>query len=102
MATGLVGATGLAIDDRTGTIAVAEMFGGADGTGQVSVIPPFARTPVASIPVVSPAAIELHDGRLYLTHNAAVFADDAPPEPGKLSVVDLSWRGHHRMHSDDE
>jgi hypothetical protein len=98
VATGLVGATGLAIDDRTGTIIVAEMFGGADGTGQVSVIPSFAGAAVASFPVVSPAAIELRDGKVYLTHNAAVFPENAPPEPGKLSVVNVSWRGHHRMH----
>ncbi|MCU1446766.1 ScyD/ScyE family protein [Cryobacterium sp.] len=99
VATGFVGATGLAIDDRTGTIIVAEMFGGADGTGQVSVVLPSASTAVASFPVVSPAAIELSDGKVYLTHNAAIFAENAPPEPGKLSVVNVSWRGHHRMHN---
>ncbi|MET0954726.1 MAG: ScyD/ScyE family protein [Cryobacterium sp.] len=101
VATGFVGATGLAIDDRTGTIAVAEMFGGASGTGQVSVVPPFASTAIASFPVVSPAAIELRNGSVYLTHNAAVFGPEGP-EPGNLSVVDLSWRGHHRMHTWDD
>ena len=100
VATGFVGATGLAIDKRTGTIAVAEMFGGAEGTGQVSVVRPDTDTASTSIPVVSPAAIELRNGRLYLTHNAAVFGPDGP-EPGDLSVVKLSGKGHHRMHDSD-
>ena len=102
VATGFAGATGLAVDDRSGTIIVAEMFGGADGTGQVSVVPPFASTAVASFPVVSPAAIELRDGTVYLTHNAAVFDETGAPEPASLSVVNVSWRGHHRMHHHGE
>lgn len=101
VATGLVGATGLAIDDRTGTIAVAEMFGGPEGTGQVSVILPFTDRVAKSIPVVSPAAIELQKGKVYLTRNAAVFGPEGP-EPGELAVVQVSLAGHHRMqHSHD-
>lgn len=100
VATGFVGATGLAIDNKTGTIAVVEMFGGADGTGQVSVILSGTDTAATSIPVVSPAAIEVKNGRVYLTHNAAVFGPDGP-EPGLLSVVKSSWKGYHRMHDSD-
>ena len=100
VATGFVGATGLAIDKRTGTIAVAEMFGGAEGTGAVSVVLPDTDTASKSFPVVSPAAIELRDGRVYLTHNAAVFGPNGP-EPGDLSFVELSGKEHHRMHDSD-
>lgn len=100
VATGFVGATGLAIDNKTGTIAVAEMFGGADGTGQVSVVRAGDDTASSSFPVVSPAAIELRNGRIYLTHNAAVFGPDGP-EPGDLSIVKLSKKDHHKMHDSD-
>jgi hypothetical protein len=96
VATGLVGATGLAIDTITGTIAVTEMFGGPNGTGQVSVILPNTSKAVASIPVTSPAAIELRNGKVYVTHNAAVFGPTGP-EPGKLSVVTLSLSQSNRM-----
>lgn len=95
VATGLVGATGLAIDNITGTIAVSEMFGGPNGTGQVSVILPNTNMAAASIPVTSPAAIELRNGKVYVTHNAAVFGPMGP-EPGKLSVVSLALRGSSR------
>lgn len=95
VATGLVGATGLAIDNITGAIAVNEMFGGAKGTGQISVILPNANKAAVSIPVTSPAAIELRHGKVYVTHNAAVFGPTGP-EPGKLSVVTLSLRGSSR------
>lgn len=98
VATGLVGATGLAIDDRTGTIAVAEMFGGPEGTGQVSVILPYTDRAAKSIPVTSPAAIELRNGKVYLTRNAAVFGPEGP-EPGELAVVQVSLKGNHRMHN---
>jgi hypothetical protein len=96
VATGLLGATGLAIDNITGTIAVNEISGGPNGTGQVSVILPNTSKPAASIPVTSPAAIELRNGKVYVTHNAAVFGPTGP-EPGKLSVVTLSLSGSNRM-----
>jgi hypothetical protein len=96
VATGLVGATGLAIDNITGTIAVNEMFGGPKGTGQVSVILPNTSKAAASIPVTSPAAIELRNGKVYITHNAAIFGPTGP-EPGKLSVVSLSLSGSSRL-----
>jgi hypothetical protein len=100
VATGLAGATGLAIDNETGIIAVAELTGGADNSGQVSVILPSSTTPVAHIPVKSPAAIEYRDGKVYVTYNAAVFGEEGP-EPGSLAVVDLSWNGHHGKRNGD-
>lgn len=98
VATGLVGATGLAIDDITGTVVVSEMFGGADGTGQVSVILPGTDVAAASIPVTSPAAVELRNGKVYLTHNAAVFGPTGP-EPGELSIMSLALRGFAQANS---
>jgi hypothetical protein len=97
VATGLAGATGLAVDPKTGAIAVTELYGGADASGQVSVILPFSTTPVAHIPVTSPAAIELQHGKVYVTYNAAIFGAEGP-EPGSLAVVDLSWNGHQWKH----
>lgn len=101
VATGFAGATGLAIDRKTGTIAVAEMFGGPEGTGQVSVVLPGTDTAATSYPVVSPAAIELRNNRVYLTYNAAVFGETGP-EPGSLAVVKLTGKGHHGMHDSHE
>jgi hypothetical protein len=101
VATGFAGAAGLAIDRRTGTIAVTELFGGADSTGQVSVVLPYSDKAVTSFPVVSPAAIELRNNRVYLTYNAAVFTDTGP-EPGTLAVVKPTWKGQHWMRNSEE
>ncbi|MGY4857467.1 ScyD/ScyE family protein [Cryobacterium sp. AP23] len=98
VATGFVGATGVAIDDRTGALVVAEMFGGPEGTGQVSLVLPNSQTASASLPLASPAAIEYSDGKVYVTHNAAIFGPDGP-EPGNLSVFKLSGKGHHHGHN---
>jgi hypothetical protein len=96
VASGLAGAAGLAIDRFSGTIAVTELFGGADGTGQVSVILPFTDRAVTSFAVTSPAAIELRNARVYLTYNAAVFGEQGP-EPGVLAVASLKGKEHYRM-----
>ncbi|WBM80272.1 ScyD/ScyE family protein [Cryobacterium breve] len=58
VATGFVGATGLAVSQDDGTIYVAELFGGPAGTGQVSVLEPGSDTPSALVAVSQPAAIE--------------------------------------------
>ena len=89
-ATGYVGATGLAVSERTGIVFVAEMFGGADGTGQVSVVPPWGGQAVAAFPVTSPAAIELSGKDLYLTKDAFVLGPEGPQPIGKLVKISLT------------
>jgi hypothetical protein len=86
VATGFTGATGLAVSPKSGTVYVAELFGGPDGTGQVSMVPAGASTPTPLIALSAPAAIELRHGKLYVTTDA--LAD------GKLTVVPLTGRGH--------
>lgn len=91
---GLVGATDLAVS-KSGTIYVAELFGGRTGTGQVSVILPGAKKPTRLIALSSPAAIELHQGKLYVTTDAFVPDSSGNPQPiGKLTVVPLTRHGH--------
>ncbi|GAB3032000.1 ScyD/ScyE family protein [Parafrigoribacterium mesophilum] len=86
VATGFTGSTGLAVSPRTGTVYVAELFGGPDGTGQVSVVWPGANTPTPLIALSAPAAIELRHGTLYVTTDALT--------DGKLTLVPLSRSGH--------
>jgi hypothetical protein len=86
VATGLVGATGLAVSPRSGNVYVAELFGGPNGTGQVSMVPAGANTPTPLIALPGPAAIELHHGSLYVTTDA--LAD------GKITIVPLTGAGH--------
>ena len=92
VATGFVGATGLAVSQKTGVIFVAEMFGGADGTGQVSVVAPWGKRVVAAFPVNSPAAIELSGKHLYLTKDAFVLGEQGPLPIGKLVRVGLTGK----------
>jgi hypothetical protein len=95
VATGFVGTTGIAVSPRSGTVYVAELFGGAGGTGQVSVVLPGANTPTPLIALTSPAAIELRHGRLYVTTDAFVPDATGNPQPiGKITIVPLNGRGH--------
>lgn len=89
VATGFVGTTGLAIDPDSGTIYVAELFGGPDGTGQISVVQRGAKTGTPLIALSAPAAIELLGNSLYVTTDA--LAD------GKITIVPLQsgQRGSH-------
>jgi len=87
VAGGLVSATGLAVS-RSGTIYVAELFGGSAGTGQVSVIRRGVAQPFLAL--TQPAAIELSGNRLYVTTNALAEGPTAT-----LTVVPLKSR-HHR------
>jgi hypothetical protein len=98
VAEGLAGAAGLAIDSETGAIGVTELFGGPENSGQVAVVLPFSTTPVAYIPVTSPAALEYQNGKAYITYNAAIFGEGGSPEPGSLAVVDLGGKGKHGQH----
>jgi hypothetical protein len=94
VAGGFVGTTGLAVSE-TGTVYVAEMFGGDDGTGQVSMVKPGATTGTPLLALPSPAAIELSKGKLYVTTKSFVPDENGAPQPiGELTVVPLKSHGH--------
>jgi hypothetical protein len=89
VATGFVGATGLAISD-TGTIFVAELFGGENGAGQVSMVKRGAKVGTPLIALSQPAAIELRGSKLYVTTD--VLSETGG---GAITVVPLATnRGH--------
>jgi len=100
VAHGFVGTTGLAVS-KSGTIYVAEMFGGKNGTGQVSVVAPGASTGKALIALPSPAAIEVFKGTLYVTTKAFVTdpKTGAPQPVGQITT--LSLKGHGHGHGED-
>lgn len=91
-ATGFVGATGLAVSPKTGVVFVAEMFGGRNGTGQVSLVLPWGKRAVTAFPVTSPAAIELSGTSIYLTKDAFVLGETGPQPIGKLVKVSLTGK----------
>jgi len=68
VASGFGGATGLAVA-TDGTIFVNEIFGGPDGSGQISVLEKGATEPEALIAVPLPGAIEIRSNRLFVTWN---------------------------------
>jgi hypothetical protein len=87
VATGFGGATSLAVADD-GTIFVAELFGGEDGSGQVSIVPAGSDTPEPFVALPSPAAIELSGDNLWVTTDALAVDDTGAPTPtGKLVGV---------------
>lgn len=93
VAGGFVGTTGLAVSE-TGTIYVAEMFGGSDGSGQVSVVAPGATTGRTLVALQSPAAIELAKGTLFVTTKAFVPGPDGAPQAiGEVTAVPLTSHG---------
>ncbi len=94
VASGFVGATNLAVERNTGAILVTELFGGPEGTGQVSVVLPGDSEPFAAVPVRSPAAIELRGGTVYVTHDAFVIGEMGPEPIGKLSTFTLTGTHH--------
>jgi len=99
VARGFVGATNLAVSKTTGNIYVTELFGGATGGGQVSVLTRGSNTPTALIALTSPAAVELRKGRLYVT--TEVFA----PNAGKLVAVPLKEKdgsGGYRAFTEED
>ncbi|SMH45244.1 hypothetical protein SAMN06295885_2507 [Rathayibacter oskolensis] len=94
VATGLISATGLAVDRYTGTIAVTELYGGPQGTGRVALVLPGASTPITGLAVTSPAAIELRSGALYVARNAFVLSPEGAPQAvGTLTVARLKGFG---------
>ena len=79
----LGGATGLSVTP-SGSIYVAELFGGATGAGRVSVVRVGAAVARNVIALPSPAAIKFYKDKLYVTTD--VLAD------GKLTVVPLTYK----------
>ncbi|TFD67782.1 ScyD/ScyE family protein [Cryobacterium ruanii] len=91
---GFVGATDLAVSQRTGLIAVTELFGGPNGTGQVSVFHPTLTDRVLQIPATSPSAIELAGNSVYVTTNSFVPDATGAPQPiGKVVKLSVSLNG---------
>jgi hypothetical protein len=66
VATGFTTATGLAVDPG-GRIYVSELFGGPNGTGQISVLEKGSTTPSALTEVSGPSAIEVRANRLFVS-----------------------------------
>ncbi|GAA3865224.1 ScyD/ScyE family protein [Leifsonia kafniensis] len=94
VASGFVGTTGLAVSPTSGTVYVAELFGGPTGTGQISVVKRGASTPTVLMALSSPAAIELRSGSLYVTTDAFVPDATGNPQPiGKVTIVPLRGSG---------
>ncbi|MCU1404690.1 MAG: hypothetical protein JWQ43_993, partial [Glaciihabitans sp.] len=90
LATGFVGATGLGVSTTTGTVVVSELFGGPDGTGQISVIEPGETQAKPLISLPSPSAIELRESRLWVTTDSFVLGPDGPQPIGKLTFLRLT------------
>ncbi|ROP58594.1 ScyD/ScyE family protein [Curtobacterium sp. PhB115] len=102
VATGFVGATGLAVDQRSGTVLVAELFGGAAGTGQISVVSPWSGRVTQRIAVTSPSALELRNGVLSgLTSAFVPDENGAPQANGQLTQWTVTDRAHHHRWGDD-
>lgn len=94
VAGGFVGATDLAVSKRTGVIAVTELFGGPNGTGQVSVFHPTLTDRVLRLPVTSPSAIELAGTSVYVTTNSFVADATGAPKPiGKVLKLSVDLGG---------
>jgi len=85
--TGFGSATGLAVTPVTGVVFVAELFGGPRASGQVSVVLPGSSRPTASVPVATPAAVELRGGKLYVTRSA--LGPEGAPPAGRVTTVPL-------------
>ncbi|WP_129339047.1 ScyD/ScyE family protein [Cellulomonas endophytica] len=78
IATGFLGATGLAVSD-TGDVYVAELLG-----GRVSKVPAGSSTPEVFVEAPLPAAVEIGDEGLYVTWD--VLPGEGTPPDGKLSL----------------
>lgn len=89
VAGGFVGATNLALGPD-GTIAVAELFGGDTGAGQVTLIKPWSSRRT-SLDLTAPGALEWvgskRHSKLYVTTDAFVVGEQGPEAVGKLQVL---------------
>jgi hypothetical protein len=102
IATGFGGATGIAVDKDSGVVLVAELFGGPDGTGQISAVSSRSGEVFATFPVSSPAAIELRNGSVYATADAFVPDETGNPQPiGKLTLWTLTNQNDGNCWGDD-
>ncbi|MCS5735882.1 ScyD/ScyE family protein [Herbiconiux daphne] len=102
VATGFGGATGLAVDRATGVVLVAELFGGPEGTGQISALSSWSGEVFATFAVSSPAAIELRDGHVYATTDAFVPDAEGNPQPiGTVTVFQLTNQSDGSCWGDD-
>ncbi len=104
VASGFVGAVDVAAGPQ-GQLAVAELFGGAQGQGQVTLLTPrkhhrhgwgYARS---TLPLTAPAAVEWVPGwrgasTLYATTNT--FGPQGPAPTGKIVKVPFSGHRSHR------
>ena len=99
VAGGFVGAVNLALGPD-GTIAVAELFGGDQGQGQVTLVKPGSSRRTV-LPFTSPGAVEWTGSsrysKLYVTTDAFVPNEQGPQAIGKLQVLKLGKdrRGWH-------
>lgn len=91
VASGFAGATGLAVA-TDGAIYVTEIFGGPDGSGQISVLPKRSTTPAPLLQVPHPAAIEIRSNRLFVTWNVLPGDDPNAPPAGTLSLIEVNNR----------
>lgn len=106
VAGGFVGAVDVAAGPN-GQLAVAELFGGPQGAGQVTLLTPrrhhgYTRSTLA---LRSAAAVEWLPGRhgrstLWATHDAFVMGPQGPQAIGKVVRVDMRdrWHRHGRRH----
>ncbi|WP_160329729.1 ScyD/ScyE family protein [Microterricola viridarii] len=101
VATGFVGSTGVAVSPKTGAVYVTELFGGPNGTGQVSVVPRGADKASVLLAISTPAAIALAKGKLYLTTDAFVLGESGPEAVGKVTQVPLRGSGQGDDSHDD-
>lgn len=97
VAGGFIGAVNLALGPD-GTIAVAELFGGPDGAGQVTLIRPGSSWR-RSLPLTAPGAVEWVGSRrhskLYVTTDAFAPDETGAPQPiGKLQVLSFAKKKH--------
>lgn len=95
VAGGFVGAVNLALGPD-GTIAVAELFGGENGAGQVTLVKPWSSRRTY-LPLTAPGALEWvgsrHHSKLYVTTDAFVPGPEGPTPTGKLQVVKFGSHG---------
>ncbi|MBD8608692.1 ScyD/ScyE family protein [Aeromicrobium sp. CFBP 8757] len=96
VAGGFVGAVDLALGPD-GTIAVAELFGGANGAGQVTLVSPRS-SHRRSLPLTSPGAVEWVGSKrhstLYVTTDAFGGGAEGPQPVGRLQTVRISSHHH--------
>ena len=98
VAGGFVGAVNLALGPD-GTIAVAELFGGSEGAGQVTLVRPGSPRRTV-LPFTAPGAVEWvgssRHSKLYVTTDAFVIGPQGPEAVGTVKVLTLGKDRHGR------